>query len=60
MSPNIDAIDYMDIINWYNCSCVHLIFWKVCGDDIKSLINVNTNTIKDIKKFPCYIYTVKR
>ncbi|GBN41734.1 hypothetical protein AVEN_192267-1 [Araneus ventricosus] len=58
---NFQASDYIQIINW-NSFAVYppLMLRDLSEDDVKSLINSDTTSIREIQKFPCHTQAVER
>ena len=58
---NFQASDYTEIINWNSCVLYPPPMLRdLSEDDIKSLINSDTKTIREIQKFPCHTQAVER
>ncbi|GBM19746.1 hypothetical protein AVEN_895-1 [Araneus ventricosus] len=58
---NIQASDYIEIINWNSCVVYPPpMLRNLSEDDIKSLINSDTTPIKEIQKFSCHTQAVER
>ncbi|GBM99825.1 hypothetical protein AVEN_121190-1 [Araneus ventricosus] len=58
---NIQASDYIEIINWNSCVVYHPPMLRgLSEDDIKSLMNSNTTPIREIQKFPFHTQAVER
>lgn len=58
---NFQASDYTEIINWNSCALYPPpILRGLNEDDIKSLINSNNKSIREMQKFPCHTQAVER